>query len=109
LPLSKRLHCQLVSLGNEGGFFINLLRVNLILAHQYLGQLETEVRDSVFGNAGTFISFRVGALDASTVARELSPKFEPDDLLSLPNFSVYLRLMIDGEPSKPFSAGALRL
>ncbi len=80
-------------------------RLNLILAHQYLSQLETEVRDAVFGNAGTFIAFRVGALDAPIVARELSPTFEADDLLSLPNFSVYLRLMIDEEPSKPFSAG----
>jgi hypothetical protein len=83
-------------------------RLNLVLAHQYLSQLESEVRDAVFGNAGTFIAFRVGALDAPTVARELSPKFEADDLLSLPNFSVYLRLMIDGEPSKPFSAETLR-
>jgi len=78
-------------------------RLNLILAHQYLGQLETEVRDAVFGNAGTFIAFRVGALDAPAVARELSPRFEADDLISLPNFSVYLRLMIDGEPSRAFS------
>jgi type IV secretory pathway TraG/TraD family ATPase VirD4 len=83
-------------------------RLNLILAHQYLSQLEPEVRDAVFGNVGTFISFRVGALDAATVARELSPVFEPDDLLSLPNFSVYLRLMIDGEPSYPFSARTQR-
>lgn len=83
-------------------------RLNLVLAHQYLSQLESEVRDAVFGNAGTFIAFRVGALDASTVARELSPKFEADDLLSLPNFSVYLRLMIDGTPSQPFSAETLR-
>lgn len=82
-------------------------RLNLILAHQYLSQLEAEVRDAVFGNAGTFISFRVGALDASTVARELSPTFEADDLLSLPNFSVYLRLMIGGEPSKAFSGETL--
>jgi Type IV secretion-system coupling protein DNA-binding domain len=79
-------------------------RLNLVLAHQYLSQLEPEIRDAVFGNAGTFIAFRVGALDALTVGRELSPRFEADDLLSLPNFSVYLRLMIDGEPSRPFSA-----
>ena len=79
-------------------------RLNLVLAHQYLSQLETEIRDAVFGNVGTFIAFRVGALDAPTVARELSPTFQADDLLSLPNFSVYLRLMIEGEPSKPFSA-----
>jgi type IV secretory pathway TraG/TraD family ATPase VirD4 len=83
-------------------------RLCLILAHQYLGQLEPEIRDAVFGNAGTFVSFRVGALDASTVARELSPVFEPDDLLSLPNFAVYLRLMIDGEVSRAFSAQIVR-
>jgi DNA helicase HerA-like ATPase len=83
-------------------------RLNLILAHQYLSQLETEVRDAVFGNAGTFIAFRVGTLDAPTVARELAPKFEGEDLLSLPNFSVYLRLMIRGEPSRPFSARTAR-
>jgi len=82
-------------------------RLNLILAHQYLSQLESEVRDAVFGNVGTFISFRVGALDAPTVARELAPKFEAEDLLSLPNFSVYLRLMIEGEVGRAFSAGTL--
>jgi hypothetical protein len=83
-------------------------RVNLVLAHQYLSQLETEIRDAVFGNVGTFISFRVGALDAPTIARELSPTFEADDLVALPNFHIYLRLMIDGEVSKPFSAVTLR-
>lgn len=82
-------------------------RLNLVLAHQYLSQLEPEVRDAVFGNAGTLIAFRVGALDAATVARELSPVFQADDLLSLPNFAVYLRLMIDGEPSRPFSGRIL--
>jgi hypothetical protein len=83
-------------------------RVNLILAHQYLSQLETEIRDAVFGNVGTFISFRVGALDASIIARELSPIFEANDLVSLPNFHIYLRLMIDGEVSKPFSGCTVR-
>jgi type IV secretory pathway TraG/TraD family ATPase VirD4 len=83
-------------------------RLCLILAHQYLGQLEPEIRDAVFGNAGTFVSFRVGALDAPTVARELSPRFEADDLLSLPNFAVYLRLMIGGEMSRSFSAEIVR-
>ncbi len=83
-------------------------RVGLVLAHQYLSQLETEIRDAVFGNVGTLISFRVGALDAPVIARELSPTFEPDDLISLPNYHIYLRLMIDGEPSKPFSARTIQ-
>ncbi len=79
-------------------------RLCLVLAHQYLGQLDPEIRDAVFGNVGTFIAFRVGALDAATVARELSPRFEADDLISLRNLSLYIRLLIDGEPSRPFSA-----
>jgi len=79
-------------------------RVGLVLAHQYFSQLETEIRDAVLGNAGTLISFRVGSLDAPLLAREFSPVFESDDLLSLRNFNIYLKLMIDGEVSKPFSA-----
>lgn len=78
--------------------------MSLVLANQYLSQLDRKVRDAVFGNAGTLISFRVGALDAPIIAHELSPKFSSDDLISLPNFHIYLRLMIDGEVSKPFSA-----
>ena len=78
--------------------------VGLILAHQYFSQLETEIRDAVLGNAGTLISFRVGSLDAPLLAREFSPVFASDDLLSLPNFHIYLKLMINGQVSKPFSA-----
>ena len=78
-------------------------RINLVLAHQYLSQLETEIRDAVLGNVGTIVSFRVGAADAGVIARELAPKFESVDLVGLPNFTIYLRLMIDGQPSKPFS------
>jgi len=79
-------------------------RVSLTLAHQYLGQLAPEIRDAVFGNVGTFIAFRVGALDAPTIARELYPPFEPEDLVALPNFNIYLRLMAGGEVGRAFSA-----
>lgn len=78
-------------------------RVSLVLAHQYLGQLGTEVADAVIGNVGTLICFRVGAKDAPLLARELAPKFEPEDLVNLPNFNIYLRLMVDGQVSKAFS------
>jgi Type IV secretion-system coupling protein DNA-binding domain len=80
--------------------------VALVLAHQYLHQLHPDVRHAVLGNAGTLIAFRLGAEDATYVARELEP-FTPDDLIRLPNHRIYLRLMIDGEPSKPFSATTL--
>jgi len=82
-------------------------RVGLVLAHQYLGQLEPAVRDAVLGNVGTLISFRVGAQDAPLIARELAPVFKPEDLINLPNYHIYLRLLIDGEPSRPFSARTL--
>jgi len=78
--------------------------VGLVLAHQYLNQLEPEIRDAVLGNAGTILSFRVGPSDAGVLVKEFQPKFEVLDLLNLPNRSVYVKLMIEGSPSKPFSA-----
>jgi type IV secretory pathway TraG/TraD family ATPase VirD4 len=82
-------------------------RVGLILAHQYTAQLDPPVRDAVFGNAGTIISFRVGPDDARVMAKEFDPVFSELDLISLPNYGIYLKLMIDGTPSPPFSAETL--
>jgi hypothetical protein len=79
-------------------------RVALVLANQFLGQLEPKVRDAVLGNIGTLVLFRVSALDAAHLARELEPAFEVVDLISLPNRHIYVKLMIDGEVSRPFSA-----
>ena len=81
--------------------------VGLVLAHQYLNQLDPPIRHAVLGNAGTIVSFRVGPGDASLLASEFQPKFEALDLLNLPNRSIYLKLMIEGSPSKPFSAFTL--
>lgn len=78
--------------------------LGLVLAHQYMHQLEPDIRHAVLGNAGTMVSFRVGPEDATLLADEFQPKFEVIDLLGLPNRSIYLKLMIDGAPSKPFSA-----
>lgn len=83
-------------------------RLGLTLAHQYLHQLEPDVRHAVLGNAGTIISFRLGPKDAAVMAREFEPAFKTVDLLNLENYNIYLRLMIDGMPSKPFSATTLR-
>jgi type IV secretory pathway TraG/TraD family ATPase VirD4 len=82
--------------------------VGLVLAHQYFHQLEPDVRHAVLGNAGTLISFRVGPEDAPTLAKEFQPTFDVRDLLALPNYSIYLKLMIDGTPSRPFSATVIR-
>lgn len=79
-------------------------RVGLTMAHQYLHQLEPEIRHAVLGNAGTLISFRVGAEDAPLLSRELLERFDISDLQRLENRTMYIRLMIDGQPSKPFSA-----
>ena len=82
--------------------------LNLVLAHQYLEQLDEKLRAAVFGNVGTIISFRVGVEDARLLAREFYPTFSESDLANLPNHSIYLKLLIDGAPSQPFSAVTLR-
>jgi CxxC-x17-CxxC domain-containing protein len=94
--------------------FVNILsearkyRLDLIIAHQYIGQLVTDtstaVRDAVFGNVGTMISFRVGASDAEALELEFTPEFLQTDLIRLDNYHIYLKLMIDGITSRPFSA-----
>jgi hypothetical protein len=81
--------------------------LNLVLAHQYLEQLDEKLRAAVFGNVGTTISFRVGAEDAKLLAREFYPVFSEEDLVNLPNHNIYLKLLIDGAPSTPFSAVTL--
>jgi type IV secretory pathway TraG/TraD family ATPase VirD4 len=84
-------------------------RVNMILAHQYLSQLEPEVRDAILGNVGTIISFRLGFADAELLAKEFYPTFTTHDLIGLPNYHIYLKMMIDGKVSSPFSAETIRL
>ncbi len=81
--------------------------VGAILAHQYLHQLDPDIHHAVLGNAGTLISFRLGAHDAGLIAREFEPTFDRIDLLNLPNRDIYLKLMINGTPSRPFSATTL--
>ena len=82
-------------------------RVGAVLAHQYLHQLEPDIRHAVLGNAGTIVSFRLGPQDAAFMAKEFEPRFAGLDLLNLPNHHIYLKLMIDGSPSQPFSAVTL--
>ena len=81
--------------------------LNLIIAHQYITQMDETVRDAVFGNVGTIISFRVGAADAEFLEKEFAPAFEMNDLVNLDKYSIYLKLMIDGVASPAFSATTL--
>ncbi|MBU0636837.1 MAG: type IV secretion system DNA-binding domain-containing protein [Patescibacteria group bacterium] len=82
-------------------------RLNLIMAHQYIEQLGETVKPAVFGNVGTMIVFRVGAIDAEELVKEFTPVFVEEDLVNLPKFEFCIKLMIDGIASDPFSARGL--
>lgn len=82
-------------------------KLNLTMAHQYIEQMSDEVRAAVFGNVGTMVTFRVGAYDADVLEKEFSPQFYAQDLVNLGFTQVYLKLMIDGVTSQPFSARTL--
>ncbi len=79
-------------------------RLNLIVAHQYMAQLEEEVQEAVLGNVGTMIVMRVGPSDAELLETEFAPTFTPEDLVGLAKFQMYLKLMVDGVSTQPFSA-----
>lgn len=79
-------------------------RLSLVIAHQYVAQMEEPVRDAVFGNVGTIITFRVGAEDAELLEKELAPEFMAADIVNLGKRQIYLKLMIDGIASRAFSA-----
>lgn len=81
--------------------------LNLTVAHQYIEQLTEEVRAAVMGNAGTILTFRVGGMDAAFLEQEFTPTFTPEDLVNLPKYNIYLKLMVDGVATTPFSATTL--
>src|SRR5688572_303815 len=91
--------------GGEHG--VRKYKLGLVLAHQHLHQLVPDVRHAVLANVGTLVVFRLGPEDAPIMSRELSPVFEPEDLLHLPSHNIAVKLMIDGAVSKPFSATSL--
>ena len=78
--------------------------LGVLMANQFLDQLHEKIRSAILGNCGTLISFRVGATDAEILAKEFFPVFEAIDLVNLPRYTMYLKLMIDGASSMPFSA-----
>jgi hypothetical protein len=88
-------------------------KLNLIIAHQFLAQLQqgagvhgaasTDLRDAVFGNAGSMVSFRIGVEDAEIMAKEFAPTFNEFDLLNVDRYNAFIKLMINGTASKPFN------
>ena len=82
-------------------------RLDLILGHQYITQMTEEVRDAVFGNIGTLVTFRIGAEDAEFLEKEFDPEFLANDLVNSAKYNIYLKLMIDGLTGRAFSAQTL--
>ncbi|MCJ7805784.1 type IV secretion system DNA-binding domain-containing protein [Patescibacteria group bacterium] len=83
-------------------------RLNLTVANQFIGQVEEEVKNAVFGNVGSILAFRVGVTDASYLAHEFTPTFGEDDLLNIDRFHVYTKTTVNNEPVPPFSMDLTR-
>lgn len=81
--------------------------LNLIVANQFTTQLTQEIRDAVFGNMGTIVSFRIGQNDVESLSRYFQPTFDGDDLLRVPNYNSIVRTLIGGVPTQPFSMATL--
>jgi hypothetical protein len=81
--------------------------LNLIVANQFTTQLTEEIRDAVFGNIGTVVSFRIGQNDVESLSRYFQPQFDGDDLLRIPNYNAVVRTLVDGVPTQPFSMATL--
>lgn len=79
-------------------------KLNLTMANQYIAQMPDEVRDAVFGNVGTILSFQVGFDDADYLSKQYGEEVLPSDLVSLSKYNAYLRLLVEGMPTKTFSA-----
>ena len=84
-------------------------KLGLVVAHQFIAQLEEGIRDAVFGNVGSIAAFRVGSEDADFLQHQFDPVFSANDIMNIPNRSAYLRILADGTPQKPFSINTLPL
>jgi len=82
-------------------------RLSLTVANQFIGQLKEEIRDAVFGNVGTLVSYRVGPEDAEFLEKQYAPVFDKNDLVNIPNFTAGIKLLIGGAPSRPFNINVL--
>lgn len=78
-------------------------KLNLTVAHQFIAQLDNQIKDAVFGNVGTTCVFRVGAEDSEFLEKQFQPKFTKSDLINLPVGNCYVRLLVKGQPTSPFS------
>lgn len=84
-------------------------KLGLVVAHQFIAQLDEKIRDAVFGNVGSMTAFRVGSEDADFLENQFTPVFTSKDLMNIPNYNAYARVLADGTPQKPFSIRTLPL
>jgi hypothetical protein len=82
-------------------------KLSLTIAHQFIAQLDKDIRDAVFGNVGSMTIFRVGSDDASVLESQLAPTFEAQDIMNIQNYHAYVRILANGTPQKPFSVQTL--
>lgn len=78
-------------------------RLNLTVAHQFIAQLDEKIRDAVFGNVGAQLVFRVGVQDAEFLVKQFEPAFDQNDLINIQNFNAYAKILVNGQPAKPFN------
>lgn len=78
-------------------------RLNLVIAHQFIGQLQEKIRDAIFGNVGSMAVFRIGAEDAEFIAKQFKTVFSETDLINIDNFNAYIKILVNGRISKPFN------
>jgi type IV secretory pathway TraG/TraD family ATPase VirD4 len=78
-------------------------RLNLVVANQFIGQMDEEIKNAIFGNVGTIASFRVGVTDAGYLQHEFQPLFNENDLINIDKYNAYMRTIVNGEPVSPFS------
>lgn len=83
-------------------------RLNLVVANQFIGQMEEEVKNAIFGNVGSIVSFRVGVTDANYLQHEFQPTFSEADLINVERYHAYMKTLVGGEPATPFSIDLTR-
>lgn len=82
-------------------------KLGLTVAHQFIAQLDEGIRDAVFGNVGSMATFRVGPEDSKTLEHQFAPVFDANDLMNIPNYNAYLKILANGSPTKPFSVSTM--
>jgi hypothetical protein len=82
-------------------------KLSLTMAHQFIAQLEENIKDAVFGNVGSIATFRVGADDAEYLEKQFAPTFAAKDIMNIENYNAYLKILVNGTPEKPFNIKTL--